>query len=242
MRNISISQRVRLGFHHKLLVWWHGRNTGPKVGAEAPPLGTLNPTIAQIQHDCDRRMHKLAQIWSSEEFTIGAAMFKGLRLSQRLAETSMELDGAVAELETLGGDLQKQQERFRRNHDGDLPGRASIFEDLKRWGLMVILGLSEMPLMSAALDRLAIPDWEQLVATIGASTLTISLAGLIGRWFAKRGKTIGQAAFGWLLVAILVIILGTTALLRSQATKERESRPAIPEVFFHSNQRGHRNV
>ncbi len=226
MQNPSFHKRpkpLRFGLRHKMLVWWKGRVRGPKYRGETLPLGTLESPVAQIHHWTERRLQRIVAIWGYDQHSIPVAM----------EQVAIALNNTGGELSRREKNLSAHLDRYKKEHDGLEPAGSGrrIAQLCAFWTLGVLFAVGEWPLMSAALERLPLPDWQRFIATAGASGVTIYLAHQIGVWFAKPAKTIGQTLFGWFLVAILATILTAAAIVRRDAVKEHLKSPVTtPEV------------
>lgn len=203
--------------------WFDGSRKGPAVTAEKPPQ--TDPAMMQRQHKCDAKLHQLTQIWSH----------RGGSIAANIAETSTALDETMRDLEEAEVNLAEQLDHYRRSHKGAAPARESWFSLLGYWLLVIMLGLADFPLMLAALNQLSIPDGLRYIAAAGALVLTTTLAGMVGRSFAVRGKTIGQRAFAFFLALLLLAIVIVTALLRSNGIDKRGPSSEPPAVFLISD-------
>jgi hypothetical protein len=228
MRFGSSLPRFGFGFGplQPLKDWFDGSRKGPAVTGEKPPQS--DPGIMQRQHKCDAKLHQLTQLWSH----------RGGAIAGDIAETSTALDETMRDLEEADIDWNEQLDHYRRSHRGAVPTRESWFSLLGYWLLVIILGLADFPLMLAALNQLSIPDGLRYIAAAGALVLTTTLAGMVGRSFAVRGKTIGQRAFACFLAALLLAIVIVTALLRSGGIEKRGPSSEPPAVFLISEPGG----
>jgi hypothetical protein len=218
MRNIEAERTLHFSFPYKLLVWWMARRRGPTLTGEPLPLGVLDPGIAQIAHRLDQKMHVAAQLWASEASSLGLT----------IRATHLKLVAAEAELVKRGEDLAKQRDFFQRDYGREAPtgfGPAEILH----WVLLAFFALSEMALLSAAINLLpGIADWERLVATAGASVLNIALATMEGHWARKRGRTLGETVICVLVAVFLAIFVCIAGEMRSRAARQpnQQSAPA----------------
>lgn len=215
-----------LGPLQPLKDWFDGSRKGPIVTDEQQPGS--DPGMKQRLHKCEANLHQLTQTWSH----------RGGAIAANIAEHSTALDETMRDLEEAEVNLSEQLDHYRRSHKGAAPTRESWFSLLGYWLLVVMLGLADFPLMLAALNQLSIPDGLRYVAAAGALVLTTTLAGMVGRSFAIRGKTIGQRAFAWFLTALLLAIVIITALLRSDGIDKRGPSSEPPAVFLISDPGG----
>jgi hypothetical protein len=112
-----------------------------------------------------------------------------------------------------------------------LSGKAGT-RKLGFWLIAACCVIGEIPFTSAAFERMLPTDWERIVATLGASVVTIFLSHAIGDWFARPAKTLGQRVFGWGMVATLVLVLSALSLARTETVRRHLQQPAksAPEV------------
>jgi hypothetical protein len=221
------------GLVSKLITWLHARADGPKHRKGSLPLGTLEPEIARIFHEVEKRNQRLASLATHFLHRIAHA------IGQALAALARPLD----ELPTRKRVLDEAIERYKSDHDGmEPPEHGAPFTQLASfWGFGILFTLGELPLMSAALERLPLPDWQRFMAAAGASAVVIYMAHEIGVWFAKPGKTLSQVCFGWVLVLVLSCILTFAAIVRRDSIREHEKSPVspAPQVFIRQPKGGH---
>jgi hypothetical protein len=216
----------KLGTWHKLSTYFHARADGPRHKKAPSPLGTLEPGIARIEHWVKIRNQRLAAISSHYPHRIRAAM----------KQAKLALVRPEAELATRQRGLDEVTERYKADHDGmEPPEHSAPFTQITSFVVLgIIFALGEVPLMSAALERLPLPDWTRFVAALCASAVVIYMSHEIGIWFAKPAKTLGQTIFGWILVAVLCGILTFAAMVRRDAIREHQQSPSgkTPQVHL----------
>ena len=217
----------RLGMRHRFIIWLQARADGPTHKKASSPLGTLEPGIARIEHWVKIRNQRLAAISSHYPHRIRAAM----------KQAKLALARPEAELAKRERVLDEVTERYKADHDGmEPPEHSAPFTQITSFVVLgIIFAIGEIPLMSAALERLPLPDWTRFVAALCASAVVIYMSHEIGIWFAKPAKTLGQTIFGWILVAVLCGILTFAAMVRRDAIREHKESPSgkTPEVHLH---------
>ena len=220
----------RFGLFHALMVSIHARIDGPKHKKGSLPLGSLEPQIVQIEQSAKKRNQRLAAICSNYKHRVPAAM----------EQVTIRLEHPESELLIRQRNFEAAVERYRIDHDGKEPPQSSVaFTKLAGfWFLGGLFTAGEWPLMSAAFERLPLPDWQRSIAVAAASAVIIYMAHQIGIWFAKPGKTFPQAVFGWVLVFVLSIILMFAALMRRDAIHSKSPGNLAPEVHI-QHQGGH---
>jgi hypothetical protein len=216
----------KLGIRHKLAVWLKARADGPRHKRGPLPLGTLEPAIVQIQQWVYKRNQRLAALCSHYRHSIPAAM----------NQAAVALSRPKAELAKRQRALDDVTERYKADHDAmEPPEHSAPFTQITSFVVLgIIFAIGEVPLMSAALERLPLPDWTRFVAALCASAVVIYMSHEIGIWFAKPAKTLAQTVFGWILVAVLCTILTFAAMVRRDAIRDRQQSPSrtAPEVHF----------
>jgi hypothetical protein len=206
---------LRFPWWYSLWVWWQGFLTARKMTGEEIPLGTLEPTIAEIQHRGSQRLHRLEQYAAKE---LGP-------IRSKVLETSTRFDDAENELVRREIERDKEIDRYQDLH-GKTPPRRGPGAVIRDWAVIVSLGGGELPLSYSALKHLEMPEWLILIATLATFVLTISLAGLLGRLCAKPNRTRHENIALAMIAALLLATLITMAAMRSHAALE-----PVPEVL-----------
>jgi hypothetical protein len=215
----------------KLVVLAQGMIDGPAHTGGILPPGTTDPGISRIASRGRTRIESLAANWGHYQFSIPAEIEKA----------RIELETAKSDLVGCEEVLAAHRAEYRRTHRGlDPPATGFRSERVGFWGLAAVFTVCEMPLASAAFAVLPISDWERLVATLGASAVTIALSHEIGVSFARPAKTIGQRLVGWVLVIVLAVILAGMSAVRTEAIKGRMKAPlkSTPEVWLQLPEKG----
>jgi hypothetical protein len=203
------------------------RGDAPKHRRGNLPPESLEPGVDRIQQWVERRNQLIA------------AMVTHYRHSSpsKIIQAETELVRPQRELKKQQAGLDLATERYRTDHDGLEPPEHGVqFSQLASfWLFGIIFSIGELPIMSAALERLPLPDWMRFIAAIGASAVVIYLSHEIGIWFAKPYKTLLQSVAGWLMLAALFAILTFAALVRRDSLLNNQKSPAnsAPEVYIH---------
>jgi hypothetical protein len=216
----------KIGILHRVGIWFQACTDASKHKKGSLPIGTLEPGIARIQQVVEKRNRILAAI--SVEYRH--------RIPSALNQAEITLKRQEIELAKRQRVLDDEVENYKAGHDGKEPPEhsAPIAAQASTWVVAGLFTIGELPLMSSALERLPVPDWQRFILAAGASALTIYLAHESGIWLGKPHKSLYQIFVSWLLVTVLLAILTFAAFVRRDAMQNHKNSPAntAPQVFI----------
>jgi hypothetical protein len=227
MRRIDGSiPRKGIGAFQSIIIWFQARTDASKHKRDSLPVGTLEPGIARVQQWVEKRNQSLAAISVQYRHRIPAAVH----------QAEIALSRQETELAKRQRALDDEIECYKVDHDGKEPPEHSAPFSARAsfWVVGSLFTIGEWPLMSSALERMPVPDWQRFILAAGASAVTIFLSHETGVWLAKPHKTLFQTFVSWLLVVVLFAILTSAAIVRRDAMQNHKTSPAnaAPQVFI----------